>query len=56
MKVPYEGRRGPRIKEQRRREILKSAMTRAQNKYGLGGTKKSGANAPRPITLPTIKE
>ena len=46
-------RQGPRTKDQKRSFMLKRA-SRSGDKYSTGGHKKEGANAPRPITLPSI--
>ena len=50
----FGDRSGVRTKEQRRLEMIRRA-TSAQNKFGIGGRKKEGAHAPKPVTLPTIK-
>jgi len=52
-KAPFsEGRPGKRDPKKLRQEIMRRAMTNANNSHGLGGRKKEGAHAPRPITLP----
>jgi len=45
-----KGRKGPRTKEQRLRELLKSAKT-SSDKYNIGGRLKEKGYKPRPITL-----
>lgn len=34
--------------------VIRSGMSRANDKYGISGVKKEGHRAPRPITLPKM--
>lgn len=51
--APFSGRKGPRSKEARKLELMRKAAT-ATSPYNIGGNKKTGHYAPRPITLPKL--
>ena len=46
----HVGRKGPRTKEQRLRELLRRSKS-SQSAYSIGGIKKTKGHAPKPVTL-----
>lgn len=51
---PKSWRTGSQSPEDKKREMMRRAKTRAENRYGLGGLLKKPGEQPKPVTLPKM--
>lgn len=51
---PKSWRTGSQSPEDKKREMMRRAKTRAESRYGLGGLLKKPGEMPKPVTLPKM--